>query len=307
MASLFGALRSSVGTRLLIAGTAGAAVVSTLQSGWIRDARAEEAPSAAALDPNEWRSFKVVSKDVITHNTSRLRFATPDPEQTSGLFVASCLLTRAPIGAKKEDGTQKFVIRPYTPTSAPDQKGHFDLVVKGYPDGKMSKHIVNLNVGDSLECKGPISKLPYKPNMKKNVGMIAGGTGITPMLQVASEILRNPEDMTEVSLVFGNVSEDDILLRKEIDEMEKKHKNFKVYYVVDKPTSFFWRGGKGYITEDTVRKHLPAPSDDNLILVCGPPPLMRAISGDKAEDKSQGELTGILKSLGFTSDQVYKF
>lgn len=34
---------------------------------------------------------------------------------------------------------------------------------------------------------------------------------------------------------------------------------------------------------------------------------MRAISGDKAEDKSQGQLTGILKSLGYTSDQVYKF
>ncbi len=45
-------------------------------------------------------------------------------------------------------------------------------VVKGYPDGKMSKHIVNLNVGDSLECKGPISKLPYKPNMKKKIGMV---------------------------------------------------------------------------------------------------------------------------------------
>jgi NAD(P)H-flavin reductase len=44
----------------------------------------------------------------------------------------------------------------------------------------------------------------------------------------------------------------------------------QVYYVVDKPTSFFWRGGKGYITEDTVRKHLPAPSDDNLILVRDP-------------------------------------
>ncbi len=34
---------------------------------------------------------------------------------------------------------------------------------------------------------------------------------------------------------------------------------------------------------------------------------MKAISGDKAEDKSQGELTGTLKSLGYTSDQVYKF
>ncbi|EIE21212.1 cytochrome-b5 reductase like protein [Coccomyxa subellipsoidea C-169] len=307
MASLFGALRSTLGTKLFISGAAGAATLTALQSGWLKDARAEQAPPAGALDPNEWRSFKVVSKDVITHNTSRLRFATPDPNQTSGLFVASCLLTRAPIGAKKEDGNQKFVIRPYTPTSAPDQKGHFDLVVKGYPDGKMSKHIVNLNVGDSLECKGPISKLRYKPNMKKKIGMIAGGTGITPMLQVASEVLRNPDDKTEVSLVFGNVSEDDILLRKEIDEMAKKHSNFKVYYVVDKPTSFFWRGGKGYITEDTVKKHLPPPSDVSLILVCGPPPLMKAISGDKAEDKSQGELTGTLKSIGYTSDQVYKF
>lgn len=45
-------------------------------------------------------------------------------------------------------------------------------VVKGYPEGKMSKHIVNLNVGDTLECKGPISKLPYKPNMKKKIGMV---------------------------------------------------------------------------------------------------------------------------------------
>ncbi|BDA51006.1 NADH-cytochrome b5 reductase 2 [Coccomyxa sp. Obi] len=306
MANLFSVLRSRFVSNLAITGAAGAAALTALQSGRLSDAKAEEAPSAAALDPNEWRSFKVVSKEPVTRNTSRLRFATPDPNQTSGLFVASCLLTRAPIGAKKEDGTQKFVIRPYTPTSPPDAKGHFDLVVKGYPEGKMSKHIVNLNVGDTLECKGPISKLPYKPNMKKKIGMIAGGTGITPMLQVASEVLRNPEDKTEVSLVFGNVTEDDILLKKEIDGMARD-KRFKVYYVVDKPSSFFWRGGKGYITADIVKAQLPAPSDDNMILVCGPPPLMKAISGDKAEDKSQGPLTGILKDLGYTSEQVYKF
>jgi hypothetical protein len=46
-------------------------------------------------------------------------------------------------------------------------------VVKGYPEGKMSKHIVNLNVGDTLECKGPISKLPYTSNMKKKLGMVS--------------------------------------------------------------------------------------------------------------------------------------
>ena len=57
---------------------------------------------------------------------------------------------------------------------------------------------------------------------------IAGGSGLTPMLQVAQEVTRNPEDKTEVTLVFANVSEDDILLRKELDDMAKKHKNFKV-------------------------------------------------------------------------------
>jgi hypothetical protein len=39
----------------------------------------------------------------------------------------------------------------------------------------------------------------------------------------------------------------------------------------------------------------------------GPPPMMNAISGDKAKDKSQGELTGILKQLGYTPEQVFKF
>jgi hypothetical protein len=31
---------------------------------------------------------------------------------------------------------------------------------------------------------------------------------------------------------------------------------------------------------------------------------MQAISGDKAKDKSQGELQGLLKKMGYTADQV---
>lgn len=62
----------------------------------------------------------------------------------------------------------------------------------------------------------------------------------------------------------------------------------QVYYVVDKATRKDWQGGVGYITKDMLRTHLPPPSADNLVLVCGPPGLMNAISGDKAKDKSQG-------------------
>ena len=57
---------------------------------------------------------------------------------------------------------------------------------------------------------------------------IAGGSGITPMLQVASEIVSNPEDKTQVLLIFANQTEQDIILRDKIDEMAAKHDNFQV-------------------------------------------------------------------------------
>lgn len=52
--------------------------------------------------------------------------------------------------------------------------------------------------------------------------MIAGGTGVTPCYQVAQAILKDPADNTKISLVFGNLSEDDILLRKELDELAEQ-------------------------------------------------------------------------------------
>lgn len=61
-------------------------------------------------------------------------------------------ISRAPIGSEKEDGSgRKFVIRPYTPCSLPDAKGHFDMVVKVYPEGLMSKHIGGLKVTNQFD------------------------------------------------------------------------------------------------------------------------------------------------------------
>lgn len=54
------------------------------------------------------------------------------------------------------------------------RRGGFDLLVKVYDKGTMSKHLGLMSVGDTLDVKGPIMKLPYEPNMKKKIGMIAG-------------------------------------------------------------------------------------------------------------------------------------
>ncbi|KAJ4846950.1 NADH-cytochrome b-5 reductase-like protein [Turnera subulata] len=264
----------------------------------------EETGPKTALNPNKWIEFKLQDTARVSHNTQLFRFSF-DPTARLGLDVASCIITRAPLGQDAE-GKTKYVMRPYTPISDPDAKGFFDLLIKVYPEGKMSQHFASLKPGDVVEVKGPIEKLRYSPNMKKHIGMIAGGTGITPMLQVIEAILKNPDDKTQVSLVYANVSPDDILLKQKLDYLAVSHPNLKIFYTVDNPTSS-WKGGVGYISKDMVVKGLPHPGDDTLILVCGPPGMMKHISGDKAKDYSQGELTGILKDLGYTEKMVYKF
>ncbi|CAI0389617.1 unnamed protein product [Linum tenue] len=74
----------------------------------------------------------------------------------------------------------------------------------------MSQYLASLKPGDTIAVRGTIGKIRYSPNMKKHWH---GGTGITPMLQVIEEILKNPDDNTKVLLLYANVSPDDILLK----------------------------------------------------------------------------------------------
>jgi len=108
----------------------------------------------------------------------------------------------------------------------------------------------------------------------RRLGMIAGGTGITPMLQLIRAIVRDPKDKTQVSLIFANVSEQDILLKAELDELHQAHpQQFQLFYTLDKADPK-WKGGVGFVSSEMIQKYLPEPSKDSLLLMCGPPPMM---------------------------------
>jgi len=295
---------------VLRAARAPAATAAVAAAAYYQSPALAEAP-AVGLDPSAWKPLTLSKVTKLSENTAIYRFAFADPYAASGMTVASCLLTKAAIGSQKEDGTRANVMRPYTPISRPEVVGYLDLAVKTYPEGKMSKHMANMKVGDKLDFKGPILKKAYKPNEYTKIGMVAGGTGIAPMLQVVDEILANPADKTEVSLVFANISEADILMKKEIDARAAANPaKFKVFYVVDKSASWLWKGGVGYVTEETLKTHMPAPADSSMVYVCGPPPMYKAIcgaKGTKEDPKAQGELGGFLSKLGYDKDKVFKF
>ena len=130
--------------------------------------------------------------------------------------------------------------------------------------------------------------------MKEKFGMVAGGTGITPMFQVMKAVLENPNDKTKLSLIFGNITEDDILLKAELDAMQRTHPDrVDIFYILDKP-SRGWTGGRGYVTPEMITERFGGPSDSSMVLSCGPPPMKKALKSH-------------LEKLGFSDDMLFEF
>ncbi|KAH6897015.1 hypothetical protein B0T10DRAFT_475752 [Thelonectria olida] len=253
------------------------------------------------LKPDVFQEFELEEKTVISHNVAIYRFKLPNPSDILGLPIGQHIS----IGANlpQPDGKNKEIVRSYTPVSGDHQPGYFDVLIKSYPQGNISKHMASLMVGQTIRVRGPKGAFTYTPNMVRHFGMIAGGTGITPMLQVMRAIARGREagDKTEVDLIFANVTPQDILLMEDLDSLAAKDSGIRVHYVLDKPPEG-WTGGVGYVTGDMITKWLPAPADDVKILLCGPPPM---VSGLKKTTESLGFKKA--RPVSKLEDQVFAF
>lgn len=250
---------------------------------------------------DEWIDLKLKESWNVGENSKHYVFELKDPDHVSGLVTASCLLAKyvTPKGSN--------VVRPYTPISDVDQKGTLEFIIKTYESGKFSKHVYDLKPNDTVSFKGPIVKWKWEPNQFKHISLIGGGSGITPLYQLLHEITKNPADNTKVDLYYGSLTEQDILMRKELDKIVAAHKDqVNVHYFLD-TASEKWSGQTGHITKEFLKDHLPPPSKDSKIFVCGPPPLYKALSGMKNSPTDQGEVTGALAELGYNKDHVYKF
>ncbi|XP_027156629.1 nitrate reductase [NADH]-like [Coffea eugenioides] len=231
---------------------------------------------------------KLVSKTSISHDVRKFRFALPSEEQVLGLPIGKHIFVCATVD-------EKLCMRAYTPTSGVEEVGYFELVVKIYfkgvhprfPNGGvMSQYLDSLSLGSFLEIKGPLGHIEYKGKgnflvhgkhkFAKKLAMLAGGTGITPIYQVMQAILKDSEDDTQMFVVYANRTEDDILLRDELDAWAEKYpERVKVWYVVEKSIKEGWNYGLGFVTESILREHVPLATETTLALACGPPPMIQ--------------------------------
>lgn len=258
---------------------------------WSSDKKKKQSP-ILLVDPVVKYSLPLIQKDIINHDTRKFRFGLPTSDHVLGLPIGQHVHLTAKIG-------EEVIIRSYTPVSSDDDQGYVDLVIKVYfknvhpkfPEGgKLSQYLENLKIGDTIDFRGPSGRLVYKGHGKfsikilrkdppteynvKKVVMLAGGTGITPMLQLIRAIIKDPSDETQASLLFANQTEKDILLRDELDELAKKYpEKFKLWYTID-TSGDGWAYSTGHINADMISKHMFPPSPETIVLMCGPLPMI---------------------------------
>ena len=199
--------------------------------------------------------------DSITHDTNAFRFELP-----AGIALdflpGDHLMMHADIGGAD-------VTRPYTPTSTPDDRGFFELIVKRYPTGNISRYLHSCKVGDEVLLEGPYVGGNFVEGMAQAVGLVAGGAGITPMISIIRTALRRGYPVN-VHLLYANKTEKDIILREEFEGYTHAHNSFRCTFTLDNPPTQ-WKGATGFISEDMLRQFLPDPRDSTVVFLCGPP------------------------------------
>jgi ferredoxin-NADP reductase/ferredoxin len=142
--------------------------------------------------------------------------------------------------------------RPYSLVSSPNQLAYYELGIKKKDGGFVSPFLFDhLKLGDILEATGPLGEFYYNPVFHgKNLVFIAGGCGITPFMSILRDIAERDLPLN-VWLIFGCLSEKDILFREEIEEIQNKNPNIKLKFILSEPEPE-WKGACGFITKNEI-------------------------------------------------------
>ncbi|KAG0349121.1 hypothetical protein BGZ54_004440, partial [Gamsiella multidivaricata] len=257
-----------------------------------KSSQSSDDPSPHMFLKPDWQPIRLVEKKSISHDTRLFRFALSNEQIELGLPVGKHVVLR---GIAKDD---RHFVRAYTPVSDNHLQGYVEFVVKIYepnekfPEGgHLSQLLDSLEIGKTVDVRGPLGSFSYVGRGRWQYGylfgqahrivMMAGGTGITPIYQVLRAIAQDPADPTDVRLIYANRTENDILLREELTELEKgSNGRIKICLTLSEPSKD-WKGCKGHIDERMIREYATFDNHDHLDhaadaigVLCGPPGLI---------------------------------
>ena len=115
-----------------------------------------------------------------------------------------------------------------------------------------------------IDISAPAGFFYHEPlrDTDKIIG-IAGGSGIAPFMAMAKAIAEGIEDF-ELTLLYGSRTEEEILFKEELDELQNRCDRIRVIHVLSDEEREGYR--HGFINAELIGEYL---NEDNSIFVCG--------------------------------------
>jgi anaerobic sulfite reductase subunit B len=165
-------------------------------------------------------------------------------------------------------------------------KGYLELLIRNV--GNVTNAIFKLKKGDKIGIRGAYGHgYPMEEMRKKDIVIIAGGTGAAPPRSVIGYIKKNRKLYKSLNIYLGFKSPGEILFKEDIEEWQKE---FNVTLTVDKCADPNYNGRVCFVTEAV--GDVTVPPNNAAVVMCGPPIMMKA-----ATEK--------LKAKGFEDKQIY--
>ena len=181
----------------------------------------------------------------------------------------------------------KEIKRSYSICSDP-QSGKLQVGVKAIKNGVYSNYINNaLRVNDTIEVSVPEGRFVLDKS-PANYLAFAAGSGITPIISIASDELRKNSSSIFV-LGYGNKTIGSTMFKDSINALKNEFQGrffvYNIYSQENNPDSFFGRIGSGFINL-VLKEH--SSLDFEKVLLCGPEKMILSAT-ELLKDKSFNE------------------
>lgn len=189
--------------------------------------------------------------------------------------------------------------RCYSLCSAPKTQELPAIVIKRTQGGLVS-HFLNdtLQKGQQLRSLPPMGSftIDYDPMRRQLYILIAGGSGITPLFSLTQSLLIQ-EPGSQVHIIYGNRSAEDIILQKGLLYLEDRFgRRLQVQHALERPSKLLtsWKGPlNALLQRQILNTYSKMQRKKAVYFLCGPPP-MRAASHE------------VLHSYGIPKAQIHE-
>ncbi len=171
----------------------------------------------------------------------------------------------------------KKVTKHFSFSNSPTEKSYIEFTKK-ITESSFSRALDTLKKGDWAELKMPFGSFTFEGEYKK-VAFLSGGIGITPIRSMCKFAIDKKLD-TDMVLLYGNEREENILFRKELDDMQEKNRVLRIVYTLTTPpaNSTSWKGRLGYIDDKMIRQEV-SDYEERIFYACGPPKMVQNLTG----------------------------